>query len=112
MADAHQDEEVLGKAYDSRLMKRLLGYLRPYRWQVVVALLSIVFKAIADVLGPVLTMVTVDRYLVRTPAHATPALPASAHPWLQAMGQWFDLYHHVSAFVGRYLSADPMTGVG
>ena len=29
-----QEEEVLGKAYDSRLMKRLLQYLRPYRWQV------------------------------------------------------------------------------
>ena len=28
------EEEVLGKAYDSRLMKRLLTYLRPYKWQV------------------------------------------------------------------------------
>jgi ATP-binding cassette subfamily B multidrug efflux pump len=41
MASAHE-EEVLGKAYDSRLMKRLLRYLRPYRWQVTVALISIV----------------------------------------------------------------------
>ena len=32
-----QEEDVLGKAYDSRLMKRLLGYLRPYRWHVVTA---------------------------------------------------------------------------
>ena len=30
MAAIHE-EDVLGKAYDSRLMKRLLGYLRPYR---------------------------------------------------------------------------------
>jgi ATP-binding cassette, subfamily B, multidrug efflux pump len=62
MASQH-DEEVLGKAYDSRLMKRLLRYLRPYRWQVGVALASIVLKAIADVLGPALTMIAVDRYL-------------------------------------------------
>ena len=27
------DEEVLGKAYDARLMRRLLQYLRPYRAQ-------------------------------------------------------------------------------
>ena len=54
MASQH-DEEVLGKAYDSRLMKRLLRYLRPYKWQVGIALLSIVLKAIADVLGPALT---------------------------------------------------------
>ena len=32
-----QEEEILGKAYDSRLMRRLLTYLRPYRWQVAVA---------------------------------------------------------------------------
>jgi ATP-binding cassette subfamily B protein len=58
-----QEEEVLGKAYDSRLMRRLLTYLRPYRWQVTVALLSIVLKSFADVLGPYLTKVAIDRYL-------------------------------------------------
>src|SRR5215475_10436500 len=68
---SHQEEEVLGKAYDSRLMKRLLGYLRPYRWQVWVAIASIVLKAGADVLGPFLTMVAIDRYLA--PVHEQPA---------------------------------------
>jgi ATP-binding cassette subfamily B multidrug efflux pump len=57
------EEEVLGKAYDSRLMKRLLTYLRPYKWQVAVALVSILIKAGADVLGPYLTKVVVDKYL-------------------------------------------------
>jgi ATP-binding cassette, subfamily B, multidrug efflux pump len=70
MASGHE-EEVLGKAYDSRLMKRLLRYLRPYRWQVAVALVSIVLKAGADVLGPFLTMVAIDRYLA--PTHNKPA---------------------------------------
>src|ERR1700738_1308410 len=62
---AHE-EEILGKAYDSRLMRRLLTYLRPYRWQVAIALLSILFKAFADVLGPYLTKVAIDRYLAPT----------------------------------------------
>jgi len=70
MASGHE-EDVLGKAYDSRLMKRLLRYLRPYRWQVAVALVSIVLKAAADVLGPFLTMVAIDRYLA--PTHNKPA---------------------------------------
>src|SRR4051812_43442563 len=65
MASGHE-EEVLGKAYDSRLMRRILRYLRPYRWQVTVALVSIVLKAGADVLGPFLTMVAIDRYLAPT----------------------------------------------
>jgi ATP-binding cassette subfamily B multidrug efflux pump len=66
MASLHE-EDVLGKAYDSRLMKRLLRYLRPYTWQVAVALGAIVLKATADVLGPYLTKIVIDKYLARTP---------------------------------------------
>jgi ATP-binding cassette subfamily B protein len=70
MAAIHE-EEVLGKAYDSRLMKRLLTYLRPYRLQVTVALIAIVLKAGADVLGPYLTKVAIDKYLAsRTETHS------------------------------------------
>jgi ATP-binding cassette, subfamily B, multidrug efflux pump len=64
-----QEEEVLGKAYDSRLMKRLLGYLRPYKWQVVIALAAIILKAGADVLGPYLTKTAIDKYLSTASAH-------------------------------------------
>jgi ATP-binding cassette, subfamily B, multidrug efflux pump len=74
-AKNYHEEEVLGKAYDSRLMKRLLGYLRPYKWHVVVALVAIVLKAGADVLGPFLTKVAIDKYLAPTPGVA-------AHSWL------------------------------
>ena len=70
-----QEEEVLGKAYDSRLMKRLLQYLRPYKWQSAISLVSILFKAGADVLGPYLVAIEIDRYLVPVPpAHAVRSL--------------------------------------
>ncbi len=81
-----QEEEVLGKAYDSRLMKRLLGYLRPYRWQVVIALVSIVLKAGADVLGPFLTKTAIDKYLSSDSAH-----------------------NH--AFLDAFLSSKPLVGI-
>jgi len=58
-----QEEEILGKAYDSRLMRRLLTYLRPYRWPLVIALVSIILKSFSDILGPYLIKVAVDRYL-------------------------------------------------
>src|SRR4051812_38797322 len=61
------EEEVVGKAYDTRLMKRLLAYLRPYKWQVALALVSIVLKAFADVLGPYLTKTAIDKYLANKP---------------------------------------------
>jgi len=63
---ANQEEEVLGKAYDGRLMRRLLKYLRPYSWQVAVALISIIFKAGLDVLGPFLTKTAIDKYLTHS----------------------------------------------
>jgi ATP-binding cassette subfamily B multidrug efflux pump len=72
-----QEEEVLGKAYDSRLMRRLLTYLRPYRWQVTVAIASIVLKSFCDVLGPYLVKVAIDRYLAPTKAS-----PSGLWSWL------------------------------
>ena len=88
---AHE-EEILGKAYDSRLMRRLLTYLRPYRWQVAIALLSILFKAFADVLGPYLTKVAIDRYLAPT-KESTSGLWSwlSPHP-LAGIGQIAAVY--------------------
>jgi ATP-binding cassette, subfamily B, multidrug efflux pump len=79
------EEEVLGKAYDSGLMRRLLRYLAPYRLQVAVALGAILLKAGADVLGPLLTMVAIDKYLAPRP------------------GTHF--------FLDRFLSAEPMVGI-
>ncbi len=75
-----QEEEVLGKAYDSRLMARLLKYLRPYRWQVAIALGSILLKSFADVLGPYLTKVAIDRYLA--PKEAPTAASSGIWSWL------------------------------
>jgi ATP-binding cassette, subfamily B, multidrug efflux pump len=75
-----QEEEVLGKAYDSRLMARLLKYLRPYRWQVAIALVSILLKSFADVLGPYLTKVAIDRYLA--PKEAATATSSGIWSWL------------------------------
>src|SRR6266852_5779401 len=69
---AIHEEEVLGKAYDSRLMKRLLKYLRPYKWQVAIALTAIVMKAGADVLGPYLTKIAIDKYLAHAAGSHSP----------------------------------------
>ena len=70
---SNQEEEVLGKAYDGRLMRRLLTYLRPYKWHVVVALAAIILKSGADVLGPFLTKIAIDKYLAKSP---------NSHSWI------------------------------
>ena len=57
------EEEVIGKAYDSRLMRRLLAYLHPYRWMVVLAVLILLLGSVAELLLPYLTKVAIDRYI-------------------------------------------------
>jgi ATP-binding cassette subfamily B multidrug efflux pump len=77
------EEEALGKAYDSRLMRRLVGYMRPYRKLVGFSLLCLSAHSALQVLGPLLTKVAVDRYIqpdpARVPGFLDPHLPAD--PW-------------------------------
>ncbi len=54
------EEEVLGKAYDSRLMARLLRYLRPYKLQVAGALVLLMLASLLGVVGPYLTKIALD----------------------------------------------------
>ena len=63
MSDSYHEEEVLGKAYDGRLMRRLLGYLVPYRKVTVMAFVSIIGASFLQVIPPYLLKVEVDRYL-------------------------------------------------
>lgn len=81
------EEEVLGKAYDGRLMRRLLSYMRPYRKVVAASLVCLFFTSLLQIAGPLLTKLAVDRYLV-----------PPAHPSL--------------TLLDPYLSADPWTGLG
>jgi ATP-binding cassette subfamily B multidrug efflux pump len=57
------DEDILGKAYDAVLMRRLLVYLLPYWRQVLLAFLSILVAAGAALAQPYLMKVAVDRYI-------------------------------------------------
>jgi ATP-binding cassette, subfamily B, multidrug efflux pump len=57
------EEEALGKAYDARLMRRLLGYLRPYRPLVGCALAAIIGHSLIELAPPYLTKLVIDRYI-------------------------------------------------
>jgi len=54
------DDEILGKAYDARLMRRLLTYLRPYWRAVIVALIAIIAGSALQLLPPWLTRQVID----------------------------------------------------
>ncbi len=81
------EEEVLGKAYDARLMRRLLTYMKPYKLVVLASLLLLLFDSLLQIIGPLLTKLAVDRYLVPV-----------KHP-------------HTFRFLDVWLSRDPWTGL-
>ncbi len=63
MSVLFQEDEILGKAYDARLMRRLLTYLRPYRVHIVAAIVLLLLTAVADLAGPYFVKVAIDRYI-------------------------------------------------
>ena len=95
LADYHE-EDVLGKAYDARLLKRLLGYLKPYRGRVIAAVTLIIGSSLLQLVGPLATAVAVDIFI------APPADPATR----STPGAWL-----ASLLESRALDPDPVTGV-
>ncbi len=80
------EEDSGGKIYDSRILRRLLRYLLPYKKGVLAALVLLLFNSAVQVLGPLLTKTAIDKYLV-------PADPPVSTP------------------IDGWLSVDPYTGL-
>jgi ATP-binding cassette, subfamily B, multidrug efflux pump len=79
------EEEALGKAYDARLMRRLLQYLRPYRLQVVVAVALLILGSAVEVVGPWLTQQVIDKAIPSGNLHLVAVL-ALAYAGAVALG--------------------------
>ena len=70
------DDDVLGKAYDARLMRRLLQYLRPYWRQVALSFVAIIVGSAAQLAQPYLIKVAIDRYIAAGQLEALDRLAA------------------------------------
>ncbi len=63
--EVQKDDEILGKAYDARLMARILRYLRPYWKLLAVAFTFLLLHSGAQLMGPLITKIAIDRYIAR-----------------------------------------------
>jgi len=63
------EEDVVGKAYDARLMRRLSVYVRPYGWLVAAALCCLMLDGLVQLVGPLMTQRVID---VALPTHDVP----------------------------------------
>jgi ATP-binding cassette subfamily B protein len=103
-----RDEDPVGQIYDSRLVRRLGHYLRPYWIQATISALSVTCKSLSDVTGPYLVMTAIDRYLIPAGAGklATPLIAAEI-----LRSNWFtrrlpvDPYHGITVLAAIYLCA-------
>ncbi len=64
-----QEEDVVGKAYDARLVRRLSVYVRPYGWLVASAVGCLMLDGLLQLVGPLMTKRVIDTAL---PAHDVP----------------------------------------
>jgi ATP-binding cassette subfamily B protein len=76
MAADPNAEEAIEKSYDSRLMRRLLGYVRPYRGMTVAAVALILGGSLLQLIGPLATSIAIDLF-VRPPGAAGGISPAA-----------------------------------
>lgn len=102
------DEDPVGKVYDSRLMRRLGGYVRPYWPQATVSSVAVTLKSVFDVFGPILVMMAIDRYLSPN-VKGEDATSAVAH-WLDTSSPLArvlptDAYRGITMLAGLYLVA-------
>ena len=94
--DEYREEEHLGKLYDGRLMRRLLGYARPHLGWILLSILMLLLVTAADLAGPLLIRTAIDHHL-RAADRPRIALSPAAMERLPAR-----LRREAVAFEGRF----------
>ncbi|MYF99124.1 ATP-binding cassette domain-containing protein, partial [Candidatus Poribacteria bacterium] len=58
------EEDNIGKVYDRVLMKRLLAYLKPYTFQLIVIVVLMIGTTLSRLVGPFLMQIAIDRHII------------------------------------------------
>jgi len=108
MSNMHE-EEALGKAYDSHLMRRLLAYMKPYRWSVVIAMGMVAIVTPLELAPPWFFQHAIDSYFVPALNRAIPEGAAwRGIGWLSLIF----LFVLAADFLAQYLQIRIMQRVG
>ncbi|HXF52471.1 MAG TPA: ABC transporter ATP-binding protein [Dehalococcoidia bacterium] len=97
---AFDEREVLGRIYDTRLLRRLAGYLRPYVWPIAAALVMLLAVSGLEIVGPLIVRYAIDEQIAKGRTDRLGSLVAAYLGVLSAI------------FVMRYAQTVLMTYVG
>jgi len=104
-----REEEALGKAYDAQILRRLMTYLRPYKANVVFAVVLTLLVGPLEVVGPYLFGYGVDKYIIPGTNSTLPAADALRGVSLVSLGFLAAL---LLSFAVQYLQVRIMQNVG
>lgn len=106
MAEEQKDDEILGKAYDSKLMRRLLNYVKPYKKYVIIAILMNIIVAALPSVRPLLSKIAVDDFIANKDYHGLMLISVALLGILMLQGivQYFLTYY--TEYMGQKIVYD------
>ena len=111
MSAVFDEDPILGRAYDARLVRRLLGYVRPYTATVSLSIALLLLASLADLAGPALYRIGIDRYIAPPAQSADRAGSAADFHGLALLAAVY-LAVLVFGFAARWAQSYLMQAVG
>ncbi|HEX8408241.1 MAG TPA: ABC transporter ATP-binding protein [Thermoanaerobaculia bacterium] len=102
MSEIERHEEEGAKAFDRHLTKRLLTYLRPYRWRAGLSVFLVIISSMFEIAGPAITAIAIDLF-VRPSGSEPLGVSKRIGEWLSANGYDFDPLTGINVAAGLYL---------
>lgn len=103
MSEIERHEDEGAKAFDPHLTRRLLSYLRPYRWRATLSVALIIFSSILQLVGPAIVAIAIDLYVA--PERGRTGVSERVGGWLAAQGWNFTPAEGITVATLIYLAA-------
>ena len=100
LIEKHEDEGA--KAFDKRLARRLMRYLRPYRARATASVLLVIFSSLLEIAGPAIIAIAVDLYVKPLSGANTVGISQRFGEWLASHGWNFAPMTGIDIAAGLY----------
>ena len=103
MSETEKHEDEGAKAFDRHLTRRLLRYLRPYRWRAALSVLLVIVSSVFEIAGPAITAIAIDLFV--KPLQGAEPLGVSRRiaEWMAANGVAIEPVTGINIAAGLYL---------